>query len=314
MSPPLLLHIGYHKTATTWMQQRLFLPEHGFRPMADHRDVFAHIVRPHGLAFDPAPMQALIATRAAALLPGEVPVISSEILSGHPFYGGRESEVYAARLAQIAPGARILISIRNQMRILPSVYMQYVLRGGTMPPKQFFAGTSAPGYFGFAAEHFEYDRLVALYQRLFGARNVHVMTQESLQRDMEAASSVLGGFAGAERYTGLMDAARRVQSPSYPEHAVGVLRRINHVQSSTLNPRPIFRLGRTPFGLYKLVGYLLRKPAMARLMGAHAPVSDVVRARFAGHYRASNARLAAMLPTDTDLSAYEGADGQTPAR
>lgn len=302
--PPLLLHIGYHKTATTWMQRRLFQPDHGFRQLASHQEIFDHIVRPHGLRFDPVPMRALIAERSKALAPGEVPVLSSEILSGHPFQGGHESDVYAQRLQAIAPEARILVSIRAQLRILPSVYMQYVLRGGTMPYDLFFDGTSEPGYFGFTDQHFDYDLLVAQYQSLFGAENVYVLTQESLQADMDAAAIALAGFAGAEGFAGLSPVARQVTGASYPEYSVGVLRRINHVQTSTLNPTPIVSFGRTPQGLYKLAGFALKKPPLASLLKGRKPVSEHVKKRFAGRYDASNARLGQICAHPLDLSRY----------
>ncbi|MFZ1725333.1 MAG: hypothetical protein WAU13_01575, partial [Albidovulum sp.] len=106
-----LLHIGYHKTATTWMQQLLFVPAHGYRQIAGHSEVFDHIVAPHGLSFDPAVMRRHIAGALQELGAAEVPVMSSEILSGHPFFGGVDSDVYARRLAAIVPEARILISI-----------------------------------------------------------------------------------------------------------------------------------------------------------------------------------------------------------
>lgn len=302
--PPLLLHIGYHKTATSWMQQLLFTPCHGYRQIADHAEVFAHVVQPHGLRFTPDGLAGLINARMAGVQSGEVPVISSEILSGHPFLGGHESDVHAERLHRIAPEARILISIRAQLRIIPSVYMQYILRGGTMPAARFLDGTAEPGYFGFTPQHFEYDLLVAKYQALFGAQNVHVMTQESLQDDMDAATSTLAAFAGNIHFAGLNPGARRVHAASYPEYAAPVLRRINHVQKSTLNPTPIVSLGQTPQGLYRLAGYILRRPPFSTLLSQKKPVSDLVRQRFAGHYDASNARLAARLTPPPDLSRY----------
>lgn len=203
------------------------------------------------------------------------------------------------------PQARIVISIRNQMKILPSVYMQYLLRGGTMPPARFFAGATDLGYFGFTPQHFEYDLLVARYQALFGRANVYVLTQESLQKDMAAAARSLADFAGNRRFAGLSAAARRVHAPSYPEYAAPVLRRINHVQESTLNPTPVLRLGRTPKGLYRLAGYLLRRAPFKTLLGGHKPVSDHVTQRFAGHFTASNARLAALCDPPVDLSGYD---------
>lgn len=304
MPKRLLLHVGYHKTATSWMQNLLFVPGHGYQQISTHKEVFSRIVQPHGLRFDPAPMRALIAERMAGLGEGEVPVISSEILSGHPFLGARESDVFAERLKQIAPDARILVSIRAQMSILPSVYMQYILRGGTMPYDRFFQGTEEPGYFGFSPEHFEYDRLIARYQALFGAENVYILTQESLKADMDGAVKALADFAGAVKFNGLMVSARRVHAASYPEYGVGVLRRLNHVQHSTLNPTPIISLGRTPRGLYKVAGYLLRRPPLSTLLADYRPVSTYVRARFQGHFTESNRQLSAIVTHPIDLSAY----------
>jgi hypothetical protein len=301
-----LLHIGYHKTATTWMQRQLFMPVHGYRQLCGHEDVFRHIVQPHGLRFDPAPMQSLITEANQKVEQGEVGVVSSEILSGHPFLGGRESEVYAERLAKIFPKAKVLISIRNQMQILPSVYMQYVLRGGTMPVDRFFQGTNEIGYFGFSAENFEYDRLVSLYERLFGSSNVYILPQESLRRNMNDAMLGLARFSGNKRYVELTDSAKKPVAQSYPEYTAPVLRRINHVQSSTLNPWPIISFGSTPKGLYKFAGYVMKKPPISTFLQGRKPVSDYVKQRFGGYYAESNRRLAALSTDALDLSGYDG--------
>ncbi len=305
MSHPVLFHVGYHKTATTWMQKRLFTERNGFQQVADHGDVFNRIVRPHGLHFDPGPMRDFLAERCREMPEGLAPVVSSEILSGHPFYAGQDSDVHAERIKAIAPNARILISIRNQMRILPSIYMQYLLRGGTMPPRTFFAGVEEPGYFGFDPLHFEYDRLVSRYQELFGAKNVLVVTQEALKADMNAVSRQIAGFAGNVQFERLSEEDRSVQSPSYPEYAVPVLRRINHVQYGVLNPVPIISLGRTPYGLYKIAGYLLRLQVTKRALSRYRPLSEHVRKTFAGRYAESNRRLDAYTAHNLDLSAYD---------
>lgn len=302
--PPLLLHVGYHKTATTWMQKHLFMPTHGYRQLMDHQQVFDLIVKPHGLRFDPeSARQALNAARATCAA-GELPVISSEVLSGHPFQGGHESDVYAERLVQIAPDAKILLSIRNQMSIIPSVYMQYLQRGGTMAYDQFFAGTNRPGYFRFTPEHFEYDVLVAHYQNLFGAQNVYVLTQESLQTDMDAAARDLAVFAGATAFTGLQASARKVHAAGYPQYAAPALRRVNHVQRSTLNPRPIVSLGETPEGLFRLVGGLARRWPVKPLLVGRKPVSEYVAKHFAGRYTAHNERLEQLIHHPLDLGMY----------
>lgn len=304
LTHPILLHVGYHKTATTWMQLRLFTAKHGYRQIADHQEVFRHIVQPHGFRFDPAVMRDLLDARLKMLSADEVPVISSEILSGHPFQGGQQSDVYAERLARIAPNARILISVRTQLKILPSVYMQYVLRGGTMSWPQFFDGSDEPGYFAFSPEHFEYDLLVAQYQRLFGADNVYVLTQEGLLCDMDAAASAVAAFAGNSTFETLSKEDHRASGTSYPEYTAPVLRRINHVQSSVLNPAPILHLGKTPKGLFKIAGYALKRPPFSTVLAGRKPVSDYVRSRFAGHFSDSNARLADLVRHPADFSNY----------
>jgi hypothetical protein len=298
MAGRLLLHIGYHKTATSWMQQRLFVPEHGYRQVARHAEVWRHVVGKHGLLFDPNDMKAAIGHGMSDLRGDEVPVISSEILSGHPFYGGIGSDVFAERLKQIAPDARILISVRHQRRMLTSVYMQYLSRGGTMSPEKFFAGDPDLGFYGFRPEHFEYDRLVAHYQRLFGAENVHVVSQESLARDMDEAARGVADFAGNTRFDKVLPTHRAVYAPSYPEYAVPLLRRINKFQKSVLTPAPTIRLGTTPKGMYRLIGAGLRRPPFSTVLKGFRPVSDYVERHFTDHFDESNRRLLSIIRED----------------
>lgn len=303
---PLLIHIGYHKTATTWMQTKLFQPAQGYRMLADHDEIFTRVVRPHGLTFTPDAMQALITERSADLPEGHVAVVSSEILSGHPFFGGQMSDTYAQRLKAIAPNAKILVSIRAQLKILPSVYMQYVLRGGTLPYDRFFEGTDWPGFFGFEHTHFEYNRLIALYQDLFGAENVHVMTQESLKADMEAACTALAAFSGNTAYAGLTEAAREVRGASYPEYTVAAHRRLNHFYRSPVTPGPFLAVDPSGFKMRRRAISLMRRPPFSTLFGAKRPVTDYVRRTYAGQFADSNARLAEIVHHPIDLSAYEG--------
>lgn len=304
--PPLLVHIGYHKTATTWMQRRIFIPEYGYQPIFDHQAVFDHIVQPHGLVFRPDYARAAVKNTLIGIKTGESGVISSEILSGHPFFGGRESDILARRLAAVVPEARILISIRDQMRILPSVYMQYLLRGGTMDYVQFFKGEADIQYFAFSPEHFKYHRLVKLYQNLFGKNQVFVLTQESLRSNKDEMLKKLAEFSGNSLFSCLKTEAHQSVGESYPEYAVPILRRINHVQTSTLNPRPIISLGRTPKGLYKLAGYVLKNWPLSKVLQDYKPVSSHVRQEFSGYFAESNRILADLVGSELNLNGYAG--------
>lgn len=303
MSTRPLIHIGYHKTATTWMQRQLFMPAHGYRQIATHEDVFKHIVEPHGLDFSAQAMQEHIRAGLTTLNAGEVPVISSEILSGHPFFGGRESDVYAARLSQIAPEARILISIRAQQKVLPSVYMQYVLRGGTMPYETFFAAENPLGFFTFSPDHFKYDRLVEVYQRTFGKENVCVVKQEDLRVDMEQLAKSIAEFSQNTLFD-MVKTSQAKENASYPEAAVSLLRRVNHFKKNVLNPTPVINLGAVSELLFRAVGSTFRSNPVKAAVGPRRPVSDFVAKTFKGYYYDSNQRLSALLDNTLDLSKY----------
>ena len=298
-----LIHIGYHKTATTWMQRQLFVPAHGYHQIATHEDVFEYMVEPHGLVFSPSSIQERIAAAYTSMAEDQVPVISSEILSGHPFFGGRESDIYAARLAQIAPDARILVSIRAQMKILPSVYMQYLLRGGTMRYTDFFSGENPLGFFRFSPDHFKYDRLIGLYQSLFGAENVHVLTQESLYADMEKTARDIAAFCDNSLFEKVQNTQQR-ENASYPENAAHWLRRVNHFKKNVLNPTPTLNLGGGGDFLFRAVGAGFRSELSKKLLGSPRPVSQFVAENFDGYYDNSNTRLAAVLGNRVDLSKY----------
>ena len=304
---PLLIHIGYHKTATTWLQNKVFQPPNYFRQVMTHDEIFTHIINPHGLSFDPAPAQEIIA-RARAEDPGEtaVDVISLEALSGLPYMGGRESEDYARRLQAIAPGASILMTIREQTAILGSVYMQYVFRAGTESPKRFFDETAWQGFFRFSSEMFCYDRLVAHYQGLFGTERVLVLPQELIAADQPDAVLRLARGAGNEPVATAGWTPQRERGVSYPQYAVPFLRRVNHLRPGPMNPNPMINLGRRGKTLYKFVGWLARRLPFTGSLQKRRPVTDYIRTRFAGRFADSNRRLVTLLPDRTGLERYQG--------
>jgi hypothetical protein len=294
----LLIHPGYHKTGTTWFQNTLFTPRFGYRPLMTHEEVFAALVRPHGLTFDAAAVRETIAGRRGGGEAGAVDVISSEILSGNPFYGGRESDLYAERLKAVAPDARILLTIREQTRALTSIYMQYLSRAGVLPPDRFFADEPVMGYFTFAPEHYEYHRLVRLYCDLFGRENVYVVTQEALARDPKKVAADLNAFAGGSGDFDLADLPTRPVAPSYPEGAAPVLRWINHFRAGPMGNGMDMKGVSTL--AYKAVGSLSRN-SPARDM---RPITRHVLQRFEGRFVESNRELKALMGDRIDLTGY----------
>jgi hypothetical protein len=309
---PLLVHIGYHKTATSWMQDVLFRPACGYQPLMSHAEVFERISGPHPLAFDPEPARLLIAERASAAAPGLARVVSSEILSGNPFRGGQDSPETARRLQRIAPGAQILVTIREQVSMAASMYMQYVSQAGTLRVDRFFAGPLAIGHPLFDPVHLEYHRLIALYRELFGPDRVHVLTFEEFRAAPERFVMAIARIAGLPEQTPSPAlAAESGRNVSSPEYAAPFLRRLNHFRSGPVSPDPVLDLGVGARLTSRGIGRAARAESLRRLVKRRNPVKDFVAEKFAGHFEDSNRSLAALCP-DLDLRGYQGIAPETP--
>ena len=182
-----IVHIGYHKTATTWFQNQVW-------PVATSHDYVSRAVTeralmaPPGMHFDP------VAARTELGLGERIrPVLlSDESLSGYPHNGGMHGlfgPEMARRIHATLPDAQIVIFVRNQREIVRATYAQYVSGGGTWSLRRYLGGKA--GRYGaltrsfkapaFEWELFAFDRLIAEYDALFGAVSVHVYPYEWLR-------------------------------------------------------------------------------------------------------------------------------------
>ena len=125
-----LVHIGFHKTGSTWLQHELFTPDSDrFFPLAPDRSVdqrkylgkrFVRDDERYLLSsFDMN--TAAIRQAVEAVLgkndPGDrVPFLSYERLSGNPHAGSFDARVIAERIRAAFPDARIFIVVREQQQ------------------------------------------------------------------------------------------------------------------------------------------------------------------------------------------------------
>lgn len=189
--PSPIFHVGLHKTGTTWFQKRFYPNVPGYR-FVNRRLVRSTLLGKSPLAFDPA-----TAREALGLGQGDPAIICEEDLSGILHNGGLLTNYVAKEMANqlhaIAPDAKIVIFVREQAAMAASWYQQYLREGGTasvrhylFPEDYLFLGKARPlkvPRFDFSA--FDYDRLVAHYDSLFGRNRVFVFAYEQLARDPE---------------------------------------------------------------------------------------------------------------------------------
>jgi hypothetical protein len=227
MDHPVLLHVGYHKTGTTWLQQCLFgHPDSGFEWIGRPWEARKQIVAPHPLAYDPSAVRAYYqpdVDRATAA--GRVAVFSDERFSGNPHSGGYDSKEIAARLAATFPAARVLMVVRRQQDMLFSTYDQYVNAGGACSLQDYLSRRTRYSMPMFSMEHFQYHRLIELYQRSFGRGRVVVLAYEQLNNDGPAFARRIMEFSA--NTTGFEPDVERRMNVGRPAALTPLQRRLN---------------------------------------------------------------------------------------
>lgn len=287
-----LIHIGYHKTASSFLQHNVFETDQQLLS-APRGSIRARFLEPGGLDFDSEKtVEWLNEWRDEARAAGRHLILSDEELSGSIHTGGSGGYVtkeVATRLQQVAPDAHILIVIRNQLDLIESAYRQYVKRGGTLPLTKYLTdrGTNykLPG---FRFHHLDYYALVQLYRSLFPAERVHIMTYETLRADPER---FLGDLALALGLPCLKARSSTPSNVSSSATSVVLARFTNHFYGrDRLNYGSVFHIPvvHTMLGrLYSRIDGLRFAELPSRVVG----LSERNRSRIAQRYRDGNRKL-----------------------
>mgnify|MGYP003632450845 FL=1 len=199
-----LIHIGFHKTGSTWLQNIIFSDKaRGFTSdthEARHRLV-ERLVRPDVLDFDATGERNYYRKyQEAAHSSGLDLVLSHERLSGYPSSGGHDRTIIAQRLKDMFPNARILIVIREQKSLIRSMYSQHITDGGVEGLDRFL-NVPEPALGrkpSFSMQFYRFDRLIHHYQQLFGKTGVLVLPFEMLRSDGQKFADRIADFCGKE--------------------------------------------------------------------------------------------------------------------
>jgi Sulfotransferase family len=306
----LLLHIGLQKTASTWLQDKVFRSAAvGFATVGGEAVVKRHLIAPDDMEFDPAACRSAFLERIeAAGAERLVPVLSAERLSGDMLYGAYDSVRLADRLAQTFPGAKVLIVIREQRGMLYSTYQQYVKAGGQLGVGDYLRRASKSHPWPCDLRRYEYDRLVAYYQHLFGRDNVLTLPFELFRSEPAGFVRRIVAFAGVSPDPAAIEALKfaKVVNRSWPPAGIAVKRRLNWLVRERMNPW-------APIDGRSVAGRRLTKAA--RTLGRNAPrrvasrierdIRSTVASLVGDHYRESNARTSELIGLDLGSFGYD---------
>jgi Sulfotransferase family len=246
-TPPVLLHVGYHKTGSRWLRALFFgnsSTGFGWVDKAGVDHPVRRLVAARPLEFDAERSRAEFEPLLRRIVDeGRSPVVSFERFSGNPFSGGYDSKEIADRLVQVFPDARVLVVVREQRSMIVSTYKQYVREGGALSPSKFMLPPVSRSLRvpWFDLRHFEYHHLLAYYRGLFGPEAVLGLSYEQFVADPRSFVEQIARFAGRplsdETLASLPFETRT--NPGPPATAITLRRVLNGIGVCTdLNPAP----------------------------------------------------------------------------
>lgn len=247
----LYLHIGLHKTATTFLQKAVFpnIRDINFIEQERIYRILRRIMIEDSVIFD----QNKTKKQISNYMTDGINLISAEGLSGNPClqYINRSNVVY--KLHNMFSDAKIIIGIRNQRDMIVSLYKQYVKIGGTkrisdfIHPKQII-GEPIQDFFDL--ETLKYGPYLQRIEEYFGLDNIYIYIYEDLLRDKKKFVKGILNFLGVRNIPYLDD---RKYNAGFTDSELSVALFLNRFFRSSRNESSIF--GR-PRGFWKLIRIL----------------------------------------------------------
>lgn len=180
-----LVHIGFPKALSSWMQKFLFKPEQGFLNVLDSLHTTIGLIDPTPFSFNESTCIRFIEEALNKNLDSRslVPVCSAEALIGNPYCGGYNAKQNADRIKQLFPDARILLVVREQNQLMRSLYKTMIVWGMPHSIKKLLNPQDTSMAPQFNLDFLKFDLATAYYQQIFGHDNVLVLPYEAFTED-----------------------------------------------------------------------------------------------------------------------------------
>ena len=268
MPPVMYLHIGLHKTASTFLQNSVFphLKETVYlQPNRYLKDFFISLVYERLTEKRVNELQGMVSEVAVH----EKNLLSNEALSGHPLLRtGKTGEQLLKDLKKVfkAYDVKIILCLREQASWLASVYKEYVRAGGVADFSGFMKSFDELCKHNFGKNMYEayrYAPYVSLLHKHFGRKNVFVNTFEDFRSDPRAFTKSLASFMGEPETPRIKQ--QKYYNRGYGEAQIRMARFANRLFKTRMNPKGLIPLKITPaiFGrgiFYRLFPEKFRLP------------------------------------------------------
>ena len=291
------VHVGIHKTGSSFMQRQFFNSLEGIHYCDcrnEYHDFLDYLL--HQDEFDFSQERASVLFQEAGELTSSVPVVLSDEMFYAPMQWSRYTNRRRGceRLAKLFPTAKVAIVLRNQLDLLQSFYMMYIKTGGTSSWSGFLKKNIADGYLHYAS-------YIEALERLFGNGNVKIFLYEDF---VESPENYLSGWCDWLGVSGSgwdKQIIQRDENPSISPGYLRILRYANKFLSSRRNPDQLL-----PKQLHSVCSKALLAMSKHKSTSARhslCPANEILDGLLAG-CRAGNKTLSDMLNRDLSKLNY----------
>ncbi|GAB4394857.1 MAG: hypothetical protein Tsb0032_23880 [Kiloniellaceae bacterium] len=215
-------HVGLHKTASTYLQRMVFPYWPGITYLR-HRNVEYFLRLPEGKRY----------------------LVSCEGLSGATFAPLAERRRGLERLAEMFPGANVMVGFRPHGGFVASLYSQYVRYGGQATFDGFFSLTAPQDQVIWRREDLCFRDLIECMETAFG-KPPFVFQMSELRSNREALLADMAAFMGTPSLPSLPQ-EEKAQNVSLGAWQGRLLRGVNrwagtdHTRDGRNRPFPLLR-------------------------------------------------------------------------
>lgn len=233
------IHLGLHKTASTYLQ-KVFFPLHaeecGYIQLREQAKSFLrYILYTNDFEFDPCTALHILKTEIGDLDSTRKMTISDEQFCGSPWDNAKDRQRYFDRLNGIFPEAKYIVVFRNHYEMIESLYLQYIKTGGSATLRQFLSHKSHPLEFSNGA-YLNYDAYIEYIVARSGKENLLLLLYEDMIAKKREFLEDLAQYIGVKVNLGIFDPSREKPNPSLNQKMVPFVRFINTFSSSQRQP------------------------------------------------------------------------------
>ena len=235
----LIIHLGIHKTASTFFQKKIFNNLNGYlyfnrNSLQKFKDYILYTDEFYfdkEIAFDF--FSSAIDRREENI------IISDEDFYGLPFSGGTNRKRNLDRLLETFKGkmdVKFIIFFREQDSLLNSLYLQYIKTGGTASPKSFMNSIKPPVFI--QTSYFKYDKYIQYISNRIGEKSICYLFYEDFKVNKNSVISEIELFL--ETSSTNVQQSNKKSNHSINYRFTSTIRFLNKFTKSYKNPNGSF--------------------------------------------------------------------------